>query len=110
MNQRNWHDAFRRIMFSLCMVACWTQEGWTAALENTQETPGELKRLSLEQLGNVEVTTMSKEPEQVWRTPAAIYVITQEDIRRSGATNVPDVLLGNDVDRRWSPPHLLRFL
>src|SRR5882757_4140252 len=84
--------SFCRIMLSLCMVASWTQEGWAAALENTQETPGQLKRLSLEQLGNVEVTTLSKEPEQVWRTPAAIYVITQEDIRRSGATNVPDIL------------------
>jgi iron complex outermembrane receptor protein len=46
----------------------------------------------LEQLGNVEVTTASKEPEQVWRTPAAVYVLTQEDIRRSGATSVPEVL------------------
>jgi iron complex outermembrane receptor protein len=57
-----------------------------------QTAPGNLKQLSLEQLGNVEVTTASKEPEQVWRTPAAIYVITQEDIRRSGATSIPEVL------------------
>jgi len=74
-----------------------------AALENTQETPGQLKRLSLEQLGNVEVTTLSKEPEQVWRTPAAIYVITQEDIRRSGATNVPDICGWRRV-WRWHKP------
>jgi iron complex outermembrane receptor protein len=48
--------------------------------------------MSLEELGNVEVTTVSKEPEQVWHTPAAIYVITQEDIRRSGATSIPEIL------------------
>lgn len=48
--------------------------------------------MSLEQLGNVEVTTASKEPEQVWHTPAAIYVLTQEDIRRSGATTIPELL------------------
>jgi iron complex outermembrane receptor protein len=48
--------------------------------------------MSLAELGNVEVTTASKEPEEVWKTPAAIYVITNEDIRRSGATNLPDVL------------------
>ncbi|MGC2638776.1 MAG: TonB-dependent receptor [Acidobacteriaceae bacterium] len=48
--------------------------------------------MSLEQLGNIEVTTVSKEPEEVWKTPAAIYVITQEDIRRSGATNIPEAL------------------
>jgi iron complex outermembrane recepter protein len=51
-----------------------------------------LNQLSLEELGNVEVTTVSKEPEQVWQTPAAIYVITQEDIRRSGATSIPEIL------------------
>src|SRR5277367_5492036 len=33
-----------------------------------------LKQLSLAQLGNVEVTTASKEPEEVWRTPAAVFV------------------------------------
>lgn len=57
-----------------------------------QTATGNLKRLSLEELGNVEVTSASKEPEQVWQTPAAIYVITQEDIRRSGATSLPEVL------------------
>lgn len=56
--------------------------------------PGDqsLKQLSLEQLGNVEVTTVSKQPTQVWQTPAAIYVITQDDIHRSGATSVPEAL------------------
>jgi iron complex outermembrane receptor protein len=51
-----------------------------------------LKQLTLEQLGNVQVTTVSKEREEVWRTPAAIYVITQEDIGRSGARTLPDAL------------------
>jgi iron complex outermembrane receptor protein len=51
-----------------------------------------LTQLSLAELGNVEVTTATKEPEQVWNTPAAIYVITQEDIRRYGATSIPELL------------------
>jgi iron complex outermembrane recepter protein len=60
---------------------------------SSDQKPGEnLKQLSLEQLGNVEVTTASKEPEEVWKTAAAIYVITQEDIRRSGATSIPELL------------------
>jgi iron complex outermembrane receptor protein len=46
----------------------------------------------LEQLGDVEVTTVSKDPQQLQRTPAAVFVITQEDIRRSGATSIPEVL------------------
>ena len=56
------------------------------------EAPGNLKKLSLEQLGDIEVTTVSKDPVKVSQTPAAIYVITQEDIRRSGATSIPEVL------------------
>ena len=55
-----------------------------------QQNP--LKSMSLEQLGNIEVTTVSKEPEVIWKTPAAIYVITQDDIRRSGATSIPEAL------------------
>src|SRR6266403_3400517 len=51
-----------------------------------------LKELSLTELGNIEVTTTSKEPEEVWKTAAAIYVLTQEAIRRSGATSIPGVL------------------
>jgi iron complex outermembrane receptor protein len=52
----------------------------------------QLKSMTLEQLGNIEVTTVTKEPEAVWKTAAAIYVITQDDIRRSGATNIPEAL------------------
>ena len=51
-----------------------------------------LKQLSLADLANVEVTTASKEPEEIWKTPAAVDVLTQEDIRRSGATSIPEVL------------------
>jgi iron complex outermembrane receptor protein len=57
-----------------------------------QQETSQLKQLSLEQLGNVEVTTAEREPEQLRKTSAAIYVITQEDIQRSGATTIPDAL------------------
>ena len=62
------------------------------AAPTAQQSTNPVKQLTLEQLGNVEVTTVSKEPEEVWKTPAAIYVITQEDIERSGATTIPDAL------------------
>jgi len=58
----------------------------------SQAAPGNLKQLSLEQLGDIEVTSVSKEPVKISETPAAIFVITQEDIRRSGATSVPEAL------------------
>ena len=52
----------------------------------------DLKRLSLEDLGKVEVTTFNKAPTTLRETPAAIYVITREEIIRSGVTNVADAL------------------
>jgi iron complex outermembrane receptor protein len=58
--------------------------------------------VSLEQLGEIEVTTASKRPVKMSQTPAAIYVLTQDDIRRSGATSVPEALRlvpGVDVAR-----------
>jgi iron complex outermembrane receptor protein len=59
----------------------------------SDQKPGEtLKQLSLAQLGDVEVTTISKDPRQVQKTPAAVFVITQEDIRRSGAMSIPEAL------------------
>jgi len=58
----------------------------------SQESDDALKQMSLAQLGSIEVTSTSKEPEEVWKTPAAIYVLTGDDIRRSGATSIPEAL------------------
>ena len=54
--------------------------------------PKDLTRLSLEQLMDIEVTSVSKKPEKIAKAAAAVFVITQEDIRRSGATQIPEVL------------------
>jgi len=48
--------------------------------------------LSLEDLMNINVTSVSKRPQKIIDAASAIYVITQEDIRRSGATSIPDAL------------------
>lgn len=52
----------------------------------------ELKKLDLSQLMDIEVISVSKKLEKLLRSPAAIFVITQEDIRRSGATSLADLL------------------
>jgi len=57
-----------------------------------QAPPQDLTKSSLEDLMNIEVTSVSKKEEKLSRTAAAVFVITQEDIRQSGATNIPDVL------------------
>lgn len=49
-------------------------------------------RLSLEELMSVEITTASKTPEKLRQVPSAVFVITHEDIRRSGVRSIPEAL------------------
>src|SRR5882672_6589590 len=81
-----------KILVSMLLLAGLNNNRRTGAPPSDRETSGQLKKLSLAQLGDLEVTSVSKEPVTVARTPAAIYVLTQEDIQQSGATSIPEVL------------------
>lgn len=54
--------------------------------------PVDLAELSLDELMNMPVTSVSKKEERYSQTAAALFVLTQEDIRRSGATSIPEAL------------------
>src|ERR1700722_7299465 len=54
--------------------------------------PIDLSQASLEDLMNITVTSVSRKEQKLSQAASAIFVITQEDIRHSGATNIPDVL------------------
>ncbi|PYQ56739.1 MAG: TonB-dependent receptor [Acidobacteria bacterium] len=56
------------------------------------DQPSELKSLTIEQLMDIDVTSVSRRSEPVSGAAAAITVITGEDVRRSGANNLPDAL------------------
>jgi iron complex outermembrane receptor protein len=60
--------------------------------QSTTPSPVELKKLSLEQLMNLDVTSVAKEPQPYGEAPAAIVVITNDAIRRSGASSIPEAL------------------
>jgi iron complex outermembrane receptor protein len=71
----------------LCVCSC-----ATAAAD---ESPaGALKRLSIEELMDIEVTSVSRTPETLSSAAAAVSVLTSEDIHRSGATTIPEALRG----------------
>lgn len=55
-------------------------------------SPKEIKKLSIEDLMNMEVTLVSRSPQRLTEAASAIQVITNDDIRRSGATNIPEAL------------------
>ncbi|MFZ5496057.1 MAG: TonB-dependent receptor plug domain-containing protein [Verrucomicrobiota bacterium] len=52
----------------------------------------ELKLLSVEELMELEVTSVSKRPEKLSETASAVQVITGEDVRRAGASSLPEAL------------------
>jgi len=59
--------------------------------QNPRNVP-DVTAMSMEDLMNLQVTSVSKRTQKVADAAAAIFVITQEDIRRSGATSVPEAL------------------
>jgi iron complex outermembrane receptor protein len=68
-----------------------------AALGHARICAGEpsaddLTRMSLSDLANIEVTSVSKSREPLQRAPASVYVITHDDIMRSGAASIPEAL------------------
>ncbi|CAO3425957.1 TonB-dependent receptor plug domain-containing protein [Azospirillum endophyticum] len=56
------------------------------------QTVEDLSTLSIEELGSLKVTSISRRPEPLSDAAASVYVITAEDIRRSGATSLPEAL------------------
>ena len=62
------------------------------ALSAAPSSVEELRDLSIEDLANLEITSVSKRPEPLSQAAASVYVITNEDIRRSGAITLPDAL------------------
>src|SRR5437879_12512472 len=52
----------------------------------------DLADLSIEELSNIQITSVSRHAERLADAPASIYVITGEDIRRSGATRLAEEL------------------
>jgi iron complex outermembrane receptor protein len=56
------------------------------------DSASSLKKLSIAELLDIEVTSVSKTAESLSDAAAAVYVITSDDILRSGATTIPDML------------------
>lgn len=59
--------------------------------QNNQQLP-DVTALSVEDLMNMQVTSVSKRTQKVADAAAAVFVITQEDIQRSGARSIPELL------------------
>jgi iron complex outermembrane recepter protein len=64
----------------------------SAQTPDTLPTPAELKKMSLEELMDINVTLVSKHSERLTEAASSVQVITQDDIRRFGALTLPEAL------------------
>jgi len=78
-----------RSLLTTLLATAWalTQPSYAA------ETSTDLADLGIEQLMSMEVTTASKKQQKLSETASAVFVLTSDDIRRSGATTLPELLL-----------------
>ena len=84
----------RRILLSLAvLLAC------SASAQTSAPSIGALKELSVDELMDIEVTSVSKEPEKLSDAASAIQVVTNDEIERSGASSIPEALeLAGNLD------------
>ena len=76
-----------KIISSISLTALFLLNGTSAIAEST-----DLASMSLEQLMNVTVSSVSRRDEKFKDASAAIYVITAQDIAHSNATSLPELL------------------
>lgn len=86
-------QAARTRLTQLCMLFfllhCSPDNAFTA-----QNTPlkQDISDSSLAELMNTKISTVARKPQTLSDTPAAVFVISQEDIRRSSANSIPELL------------------
>src|SRR2546430_1937689 len=81
-----------RTATALSMVATLLLSASASASLADSAATNDLAQMSLEDLMNVEVTSVSKHKQKVSEAAAAITVITQEDIEHSGLHSIPEAL------------------
>src|SRR5688572_27145270 len=74
------------VLFATTPIASYSQT------QSDSLTVTKLKKLSVEELMEIEVTSISMRPEKLTEVASAVQVITGEDIHRSGVTRLPEAL------------------
>lgn len=75
------------------ILPCWLSAANAALAPTTLALgPKDVGQLSIEELAEIDISSVSKRAEPLSDAPAAIFVITREDIRRASVTSVPELL------------------
>ena len=85
---------FKKGFLSLLIASLFFPHNVFAEIKSSQQLPQDLTEVGLEALLNfdLEITTVSKKKQKLSEVASAVYIVTQEDIRRSGATHIAEVL------------------
>ncbi len=75
-------------VLAACLAGLWVSGAWAAS----EVKPVDATWMSLEELMVIEVSSAAKRPQRLADTTTAIFALGREDIRRSGATNLPELL------------------
>lgn len=86
------HVLAARAIYCAVFLCGFHPAGWAQDSAGPGRTMEDILSLGLEELMNIEVTSVSKQPERLLDAVASIFVITGEDIRRSGASTLPEAL------------------
>jgi len=81
-----------RLIPALTLVGCCCGTGLAAGSDAASPPATDLTELTLQELMNIEVTSAAKTPQSLQDATAAVFVISREDIRRSGVTSIPEAL------------------
>jgi iron complex outermembrane receptor protein len=79
------------LLLGAAMATC-ALAGERTDTERSGERQTEFADLSIEELANIDVTSVSKRPERLQDAPASVFVITADDIRRAGSRSLPEAL------------------
>src|SRR5688572_22171117 len=96
----------RRLLLTL---ACTAPAAIPLPAQDPAPPPDALADLDIEELARIRVSSASRRAEPAARATAAVFVISREDIRRAGATTLPEALrlaaglqVGRVTARDWS--------
>lgn len=84
-------SAVKKYIILICALFIFVKFETLAQNLNTDSLSA-LKHLSLEELMNINITIVSKQPQKLFEAPASVYVITGQDIKRFGAATIPEAL------------------
>jgi iron complex outermembrane recepter protein len=92
MTDRNRTAGRKGRCLSAAVLLAWTAAVRPAGAQTALAAAGDLKTLSIEELMEIDVTSVSRRREPYFAASAAVAVVTQEELRRSGVTSLPQAL------------------